>query len=127
MSTSFDYDHLEDNQIFAQNSSPLDLQPQNATEYQIAEEDLEAATYDEKIQVDSLPLCSEPFELFKEKEKQCVQICQILSEPVCNKLQESFQVLYNPSADRLNDGRNKNSSPLTGCKGQNQDGNDFTK
>jgi len=33
MSTSFDIDHLEDNQIFAQNSSLLDLQPQNATEY----------------------------------------------------------------------------------------------
>jgi len=67
---------------------------------------LEAATYDQKIQVDSLPLCFESSELFKEKEEQRVQICQIPSEPVCNKLQESFQVLYNPSSDKLNDGRN---------------------
>jgi len=127
MSISFDIDHLEDNQIVAQNSSPLDLQPQNATEHQIAEEDLEVATYDKKIQVDSLPLCFESSELFKEKEEQRVQIFQFRSEPICNKLQESLQVLYNPSADRLNDGRNQNSSPLTGSKGQNQDGNDFTK
>ena len=44
---------------------------------------------------------------------------------ICNILQESLQVLYNPSADRLVDGGKQNSSPLTGCKGQNQDGGDF--
>jgi len=54
-----------------------------------------------------------------------VQICQVPSEPVCNKLHESFQVLYNPSADRLSDGGHQNSSPLAGCKGQNQVDSDF--
>jgi len=127
VSTSFDIDHLEDTQIFAQNSSPLDLQPQNAAQYQIAEENLEATTYDQKIQVDSLPLCFESSELFKEKEEQHVHIYQVPSKPICNKLQESFQVLYSPSADRLNDGRNQNSSPLIGCKGQTQDSNYLKK
>ena len=125
VSTSFVIDHLEDNQIFAQYSSPLVLQPLNATEYQIVDEDLEVATYDQKIQVDSLLLCFESSELFKEKEEQHVQICQILSEPMRNKLQVSFHVLYNPSADRLNDRRNQNSSPVAGCKGQDQDDSDF--
>jgi len=125
VSTNFDIDHIEDNQIFALNVSPLVLQSQNAIEYQIAEEDLEAATCDQRIQVVSLPLCFESSELFKEKEEKHVQICQVPSDPVCNKLQESFQVLYNPSADRLNDGGHQNSSPLIGCKGQNQVDSDF--
>jgi len=54
-----------------------------------------------------------------------VQICQVPSEPVCNKLQGSFHVLYNPLADKLNDGGKQASSSLTGYKGQNQDGGDF--
>lgn len=54
-----------------------------------------------------------------------MKICQVPSKPVCNELQVSFQVRNNPLADRLNDGRNQNSSPLAGCKGQNQDGGDF--
>ena len=68
-SPSFDIDHLEDNQIFSQSSSPLVLQSQNAIEYQIVEEKLEAATYDQEVQVVSLPLCFESSELFKEKEE----------------------------------------------------------
>jgi len=80
VSASFDIGHLEDNQILAQDSSPLDLQPQTATKYQIAREDLEAATYDQKIQVVSLPLYFESSELFKEKEEHCVQICHVPSE-----------------------------------------------
>jgi len=64
VSTSFGINHLEDNQIFARNSSPLALQSQNPSECQIAE-DLEAATYDQEIQVISLPHCFESSELFK--------------------------------------------------------------
>ena len=56
MSTSLDINYLEGNKIFVQDFSYLDLQPQNAIECQVAEEDLEAGTYDQMIQDDSLPL-----------------------------------------------------------------------
>ena len=52
-------------------------------------------------------------------------ISQVPSGPVCNELQVSFQVLYDPFAGRLYDGINKLSFPLAGCKVQNQDVGDF--
>lgn len=95
-SKSFDTDHLEDNQIFAHNASPLDLQPQNGTEYQIAKEDLEAATYNQKIQVDSLPLCFESSELFKQKEEYRLKLVKLhLNLYVVNcKNQSKFCVIH---------------------------------
>ena len=56
MSKTLDINYLEGNKIFVQDCSYLDLQPQNSIEYQVAEEDLKAGTYDQMIQVDSLPL-----------------------------------------------------------------------
>jgi len=47
ISTSLGTNCLEGNQIFAQNLSYLDLQPQSAIECQVPEEDLEAGTYDQ--------------------------------------------------------------------------------
>lgn len=61
MSTSLDINYLEGNTIFVQDLSYLDLQPQNAIECQVAEEDLEDRTYDKMIQDDSLPLCLNHF------------------------------------------------------------------
>ena len=54
-----------------------------------------------------------------------MQICQVPSEPVCNELQVSFQVWYDQSAGRMDDEVNHCSSPLAGCKVQNQDVGDF--
>lgn len=125
VSSSVDIDHLEESQILSHNALPLVLQPQSAIEYQIEEEDSEAATDDQMIQVDPLPLCFQSFELFKEEEEQQVPITQVPSGPVCNELQVSFQILYDPFAGRLYDGINKLSSPLAGCKVQNQDVGDF--
>jgi len=88
---------------------------------------LKAGIDDQKIQVDSLPLCFESSELFKEKEEQLVEICQVPFEPMCNKVQESFQVLYDPTVDRLNDEINQNSSPLIDCESQKQDDNGFIR
>ena len=59
----------------------------------------------------------------KKKEKQLVGICQVPFEPVCNKLQQSLQTLYDPTADMLNEERNQNSSPLIDHEGPNQDDN----
>ena len=99
--------------------------PGDSTEYQIEEKDLKVVAYDQEVPDDSLPLCFQSSELFKEREEQQVQICLVPSEHVCNELQVSFQVLYDPSAGRLYDGINQLSSPLAGCKVQNQDVGDF--
>lgn len=93
-------DHLEVNQDIVPKVLPLVLQPQRAIEYQI-EEDLEAAAYDQMIQVDPLPLCFQPSELFEEEEdQQPTQISQVLFELDCNKLQAPLQVLNDLSAGR---------------------------
>jgi len=55
--TSFYLDHLEGNEILVQEFSYLDLQPLNAIDCQVADEDLEAGTYDQMMQDDSIPLC----------------------------------------------------------------------
>ena len=44
---------------------------------------------------------------------------------MCNKLQQSFQVLYDPIADILDDGWNQNFSPLTNYEIQDQDDKGF--
>ena len=127
ISRNLDIKHLEGNQIFVQNLSYLDLQHQNAIECQIAEEHLEAGTNDQMIQGDSLPLCFESCETFKEREEELVQTHEIPFQPICNELQETFQVLYDPIADRLDDESNHTFSPLTDHEGQNQDDNGFTR
>ena len=69
MSSSLVIGRLEDDQNIVLDVLPLVLQPQRAIEYQI-EEDLEAATYDQMIQEDPLPLCFQPSELFEEEEEE---------------------------------------------------------
>jgi len=94
MSTSLDINCLEGNKIFVQDFSYLDLQHQNAIECQVAEEELEAGTYDQMIQDDSLPLCFQSFQflkekwykIFNEKEEELVEIYEVPFEPICNKL-----------------------------------------
>ena len=48
-------------------SLALDLQPSSSIEFQIADEGLEAETYDQKLQDDSVPLCFETFQFLKKK------------------------------------------------------------
>ena len=60
-SLSFDIDNQEGNEILDQDSSDPDLQPPNAIECQVADEYLEAGTYDQMMQDDSVPLCFESF------------------------------------------------------------------
>jgi len=120
VSTCFDTDHLEESQTLAPIALPLDLQPQSVTKYQI-EEDIEAAAYDQMIQVDPLPLFFHLSELFEEeKEEKPARITQVPNEPICNELQVSFHVFYDASADKLNDEINQFSSPLEGWKVQYQ-------
>ena len=96
---------------------------------------MEAITYDQMIQDDSLPLCFESFQflkemwykIFKEKEEKLVEIYEVPFEHICNKLQQSFQVLYDPIDDKLDDECNQNFSPLTNYECQSQDDNGFTK
>ena len=64
-SISFDLDHLEGNEILVQDFSYLDLQPLNAIECQVAYEYLEAGTYDQMMEDDSIPLCFESFHFLK--------------------------------------------------------------
>ena len=49
----------------------------------------------------------------KEKDEKTVEIYEVPFKPICNKLQQSFQVFYDPIADILDDGCNQNFSPLT--------------
>lgn len=99
--------------------------PLNATKCQISEGDLEATTCNQMIQLVSLPICFESSKLYKEREEQPEQISQVPYELVYNELEVSFQVLYDPSLDRLCDGINQLSAPLAGCKAQYQYGGDF--
>jgi len=56
-----------------------------------------------------IPLCFEFFQLLKEmwykiskeKDGQLVEIYEVPFKPICNKLQQSFQVFYDPIADML--------------------------
>jgi len=118
-------DHLEDDQGIVSDVLPLFLQPQSAIEYQIEEENSEAAACDQMIQIAPLLLCFESSELCKEEKEKQVPISQVPSGPVCNELQVSFQVWNDPSAGRMNDDRGQLSSPLAGCKVQYQDVGDF--
>ena len=53
--TSLDLDHLERNENLFQDFSYSDLQFPNAIDCQVADEDMEAGTYDQMIQDDSVP------------------------------------------------------------------------
>ena len=57
LSTSPNLDHLEGNENLVQDFSYPDLQPPNAIDCQVADEAMEAGTYDQMIQDDSVPFC----------------------------------------------------------------------
>ena len=78
-----------------------------------------------EISETSLPLCFESCEIFEGKEELLIEIYEVPFETICSKLQQSFQVLYDPIADRLDDESNHNFS--TDYEGQNQDDNGFTR
>jgi len=67
------------------------------------------------------------YKIFKEKEEQLVEIYEVPFEPIRNRLQQSFQVLYDSIADRLDDECNMNFSPLKTYESQNQYDNGFTR
>jgi len=94
-SISFDLDHLEGNEILVQYFSHLDLQPPNAIDCQVADEDSEARTYDQMMQDDFVPFCFEPFQFLKGnmhnissiKDEQPIENNAISLEPIENGLQ----------------------------------------
>ena len=57
LSTSLDLDYLEDNENIVQDFSYPTLQPPNPIDFQVTDEDLEARTYDQMMQDDSVPFC----------------------------------------------------------------------
>ena len=61
MSTNLDLDHLECNENLVQDSSYSYFQPSKAIDSQVADEDMEAGTYDQMIQGDFVPFCFESF------------------------------------------------------------------
>lgn len=81
----------------------------------------------------SIPLCFESFQFLKEiwykiskeKDEQLVEIYEVPFKPMCNKLQQSFQVFYDPMADMLDDGCNQNFSSLTNYEIPDQDHKGF--
>lgn len=95
------------------------MQPLNAIDFQVADEDLEAGTYDQMIQDDSVPFCFESFQFLKGKlhskssNEQPIGNHVISSEPIENGLQQSFHVFHDPIADVLDDVCSQNPSPLT--------------
>ena len=119
-SISFDIDHLEGNEILVQDFPYLDFQPPNAIECQVADEDLEARTYDQMMQYDFVPLCLESFQFLKGnlhsipliKDEQPVENHAISLEPIENGLQQYFQVFHDPIADVLDDIYSQSTSPL---------------
>ena len=119
LSTSLDLDHLEGNENLVQDFSYPDLQPPNAIDFQVADEDLEVGTYDQMIQDDSVPFCFESFQFLKGKlhsissNEQPVGNHVISSEPIENGLQQYFQVFQNPIADVLDDVCSQSLSPLS--------------
>ena len=65
------------------------------------------------------------YNISKEKDEHIVETYEVPFIPICNKLQQSFQVLYDPIADRLDDECNQFFSSLTNYESQNKDDNDF--
>ena len=57
----FYLDHLESNENLVQDLSYPELQPPNAIDCQVANDGMEANTYDQMIQEGSLPFCFESF------------------------------------------------------------------
>lgn len=114
-------DHIESNENLVQDFSYLDFQPPNAIDCQVADEDMEADTYDQMIQEGSLPFCFESFQLLKGnlhstslvKNEQHVGNHVITLEPIENGLQQSFQVFHDPIADVLDEVCSQSLSPWT--------------
>ena len=75
-------------------SLALDLQPPSSIEFQIAYEGLEAKTYDQMMQDDSVPLCFETFQFLKksfhniskEKDEQPVECHAVSLKLIENRL-----------------------------------------
>ena len=83
---------------------------------------MEAGTYDQMIQDDSVPFCFESFQFLKGKlhskssNEQLVENHVISSETIENGLQQYFQVFHDPIADVLDDVCSQSLSTLTICK-----------
>ena len=122
LSTSFDLDHLEDNEILVQDLSYPDLQPPNAIDCQVLDEDLEAEPYDQMMQDVSVPFYFESFQFLKGNlhsislNEQPVGNHVISSELVENGLQKSFQAFHDRIADVLDDVYIQSPSPLATCE-----------
>ena len=65
LSTSLDLNLFKGNENIVQDFSYLVLQPLNAIDCQVADEELEASTYDQMMQDDSIPFCFESFHFLK--------------------------------------------------------------
>lgn len=118
-SISLDLGHLEGDEILVQDFSYLYLQPLNAINCQVADEDLEAGTYDQMMQYDSIPFSFESFQFLKgishsvSSNKQLVENHAISLEPIESGFQQSFQVLHDPIVDVLDDICSQSPSPLS--------------
>jgi len=83
---------------------------------------LEAGTYDQMMQDDSVPFCFESFQSLKgnlhsiSSNGQTVENHAISLEPIENGLQQSFQVFHDPIADVLDDVCSQSPSPLANCE-----------
>ena len=61
LSTSLDLDHLKGDESLVQDFSYPNLQPLNAFECQVQNKDLEARSYAQMMQDDSIPFCFKTF------------------------------------------------------------------
>jgi len=100
------------------------LQPPNAIECQVADEDLEAEPYDQMMKDDSIPFCFESFQFLKGKlhstssvkDEQLIENHVISSETIENGLQQSFQFFHDLTTDVLDEVCSQSPSPLTTCE-----------
>ncbi len=67
LSTSLDLDHLKGNENLVQGFSYPELQPPNAIDFQVTNEDLDARPYDQMMLDDSVPYCFESIQFLKGK------------------------------------------------------------
>ena len=98
------------------------MQPPNAIDCQVADEDMEAGINDQMMQDDSVPFCFESFQSLKGRlhskssNEQLVENQVISSKPIENGFQQSFQVFHDPIANVLDDVCSQSLSPLTTCE-----------
>ena len=96
-------DNKEDNETLDQDSLVSQLQLSNSIEMP-----------NQMTKESSIPLCFGAFQvlkeifynIFKAKDDKPIEIYEVPFEPTYNKLQQSFQVLYDPIDDRLDDESN---------------------